>query len=557
MAAAKAMGRAAPRRRAVADQARRSQSRRADKTHVKSRPGVTSTEPSAPSVVACPHRAPRLVQASGAGPEPTRLPRLVVAVGGTDAIWERSPGLAAKGRQARAAHLLRHAGAVEARGARGERLVSALDDVWERDAVALNAGDAFGRELSAWQELCARRRTRLAEGIASIHVHDTTRRQRARRATTTLAKEDADMDVLLRRLAEVEDEERDELRRRREGRPLVTASVVAERSDVISITNEVRSSLRRMRRDRCTMLQLHYAAEIEDRRVLRRKVCDAALALADMAHGKGCAEHIGTVNMSAELMRAILDEGVPLASAQFALNVADTRVLRGDVGSDGDEEHGESSVLQLCVEEGIVPLAHAPLLGGLLREESMLAKFSGDHDDWSDTKGIVRNLDTNSGPRSRGWSHVAKVSGGRGVASLQEVLRTMARVSSTMSASDMGMTPTISDVALAWAMAKAEEAYPPSKSGSARDNAGASPKSPKDDDGDGEATSTDDVARVDEKTGLCVIVGHGRRRDYFDANRRAADRLVLADDAVADIDATAAAGFKDLPGDVFDWERGL
>ena len=61
----------------------------------------------------------------------------------------------------------------------------------------------------------------------------------------------------------------------------------------------------------------------------------------------------------------------------------------------------------------------------------------------------------------------------------------------------------------------------------------------------------------DEETGLCITVGHGRRTDYFNTNHRAAEKLILSDDAVAAIDAAAANGFRELPGDVFDWERGL
>ena len=301
------------------------------------------------------------------------------------------------------------------------------------------------------------------------------------------------------------------MERRRVGRADAMACVVAERPDVLSVTAEVRAALRRMGRDRCRVLQLHYAEHVDDRKALERKVRDAALALADVAYGKGCADFIGTVNMGADLLACVLDEGLPIATAQFSMSVADTRAAapRGDA----------PSALEVCRARGVVPLAHGALLGGLLREESILSTKR----DRRGRRRYATRLDVNSAGRAQGWAQIARASKSP-TESLQRVLREIWAVSSEAGGAAGAVPPPIPSVALAWVLAEMDRA------------------------------ATGDAP---EEGAGCLIVGHGRKRDYFNANRRAAEELFLDDDAAARIRDAAAGAFAALPGDVYEWEREL
>ena len=478
-------------------------------------------------------RRRRKREAVGSGRERYLLPRLIAAVGGTDRVWECRPelqgpqGSGTAQRRGRYLHWLRHDGMVEARGVSGERLVRELDEVWQRDADALDEGNAYESHVSAWRELCARRRKKLEDLDWNVDS-DTFASTVGQHAALAVA---ADGPLpLRRRLLEIEDEEFREMERRRIGRADAMACIVPERSDVLSVTSEVRAALHRMGRSDCKILQLHYAEHVEDRKILERKVRDAALAMADLAFGKGCADFIGTVNMSAELLSGILDEGLPIATAQFSMNIAERRA---------SSRCGEASnVMEICRDNGIVPLAHGALLGGLLREGSILRTVK----DRRGRRRYASRLDVNSAGRARGWAQLARVSKSP-MESLQHVLHEMWKVSREMATArdeEGGRTvPPISSVALAWVLAEMEFAT----------TAGCSSY----------ATAERSTGGGGDNGGTgCLIVGHGRREDYFNSNRRAAEELFLDDGAAARLrEVASAAPFAALPGDVYDWERGL
>lgn len=451
------------------------------------------------------------------------LPRMICALGDVDRAWLRQgsfeDGNVASGEfdtfydyskessiyRIRNSPWLEHDGLIDIRNVHAERTLSLLDCAWEKETTIINSGRNYEDEIEIWNEMCKRRR---CETQLKLEEDNNGENQLFN-------------DMLTLRIKELEEYEQNDLERRRSGRPELMTSVIAESTDTLQLKASVTEIFKRIRREKCKILQLHYAEYVQDRKLLSRKIKDAALTIADFVFARGYADHFGVINLNAEMLQMLLDEGIPISTAQFQLSVVDRRAL--------------SSVLPLCYEHDITPLAHGPLAGGLFTDQSRLLV---DERRTEKQKRVVysRKLDTNSASRQRGWSYIAKAGG---FVPFQQTIKVMAEV-----AKEEINGTSISSITLAYIMSMAEEVQINMKSSSRVDKKNS-------------ADDVNDFDNVDESSGICLILGHGKTNEsYFAKNKRAVEKLFLSNGAIANIDA-AVSSFQQLDGDVFDWEREL